>query len=64
MCIRDSLLAERDLTLDQIAAMISSTPQVVCRVMYQFQEDGLVELSRATIKLLDPAGLKTISEAY
>ncbi len=60
----DDLLAERDLTLDQIAAMISSTPQVVCRVMYQFQEDGLVELSRATIKLLDPAGLKTISEAY
>ena len=57
-------LAERDLTLDQIAAMISSTPQVVCRVMYQFQEEGLVELSRATIKLLDPKGLKKISEAY
>ncbi|MEE9512716.1 MAG: helix-turn-helix domain-containing protein, partial [Anaerolineales bacterium] len=60
----DDPLAERDLTLDQIAAMISSTPQVVCRVMYQFQEEGLVELSRATIKLLDPKGLKKISEAY
>ncbi len=57
-------LAERDLTLDQIAAMISSTPQVVCRVMYQYQEEGLLELSRATIKLLDPKGLKKISETY
>ena len=60
----DDLLAERDLTLNQIASMISSTPQVVCRVMYQFQEEGLMELSRATIKLLDPQGLKRISEAY
>ena len=60
----DDLLAERDLTLDQIAAMISSTPQVVCRVMYQFQEEGLMELSRATIKLLDPEGLEKIAEAY
>ncbi|MEE9513320.1 MAG: Crp/Fnr family transcriptional regulator, partial [Anaerolineales bacterium] len=57
-------LAERDLTLDQLAAMISSTPQVVCRVMYQFQEEGLLELSRATIKLLDPEGLKKISEGH
>jgi len=32
--------------------------------MYQIQEEGLVELSRATIKLLDPKGLKKISEAY
>ncbi|MCK5633975.1 MAG: Crp/Fnr family transcriptional regulator [Anaerolineales bacterium] len=60
----DDPLAERDLTLDQIAAMISSTPQVVCRVMYQFQEAGLVELSRATIKLLDPKGLEKISEGH
>jgi CRP-like cAMP-binding protein len=60
----DDLLAERDLTLDQIAAMISSTPQVVCRVMYQFQEDGLMELSRATIKLLDPKGLEKIAETH
>lgn len=60
----DDPLAERDLTLNQIAAMISSTPQVVCRVMYQFQEEGLLELSRATIKLLDPEGLEKISEAY
>lgn len=60
----DDLLAERDLTLDQIASMISSSPQVVCRVMYQFQEEGLMELSRATIKLLDPKGLEKIAEAY
>jgi CRP-like cAMP-binding protein len=60
----DDHLAERDLTLDQIASMISSTPQVVCRVMYQFQEEGLMELSRATIKLLDPKGLEKIAEAY
>ncbi|MES0344462.1 MAG: helix-turn-helix domain-containing protein [Anaerolineales bacterium] len=50
--------------MDQIASMISSTPQVVCRVMYQFQEEGLMELSRATIKLLDPKGLEKLAEAY
>jgi hypothetical protein len=32
-------------TDNQIAAIISSTPQVVCKLMYQFHEEGLLEVS-------------------
>jgi CRP-like cAMP-binding protein len=58
----DEFTAERDLTLSQIAAIISSTPQVVCKLMYQFHEEGLLEVSRATVKLQDIETLKKLSE--
>ena len=59
----DEQAVERDLTLGQIAGIISSSPQVVCKLMYQFHEDGLLEISRATIKLQDIETLKKLSEA-
>ena len=31
---------DRDLTLDQIAAMVASSPEVFCRTPYQFQRGG------------------------
>ena len=58
----DEHAVERDLTLVQIAGIISSSPQVVCKLMYQFHEDGLLEVSRATIKLQDIKTLKKLSE--
>jgi CRP-like cAMP-binding protein len=59
----DEHAVERDLTLSQIAGIISSSPQVVCKLMYQFHEDGLLEISRATIKLQDIETLRKLSEA-
>jgi CRP-like cAMP-binding protein len=50
--------APRDLTLDQIAARVATSPEVVCRILYQLQRDGVLELTRATIKVSDRAALE------
>lgn len=49
--------AQRDLTLDQIASMVASSPEVVCRALYQLQRGGLLEVTRASITLHDRAAL-------
>ena len=50
----------RDLTLPQIAAMVASSPEVVCRSLYQLQRFGLLQISRASITLQDRAGLERL----
>ncbi|HEX5837933.1 MAG TPA: Crp/Fnr family transcriptional regulator [Anaerolineales bacterium] len=52
---------ERDLTLDQIAAMVASSPEVVCRTLYQFQRGGLLRVTRASIDLHDRVGLERLA---
>ncbi len=52
--------AQRDLTLDQIASMVASSPEVVCRTLYQLQRDGLLQVTRATITLHDRAALERL----
>jgi CRP/FNR family transcriptional regulator len=47
----ESELVERDLTLEEMASMIATSPEVVCRILYQFQSDGLLEITRANITL-------------
>lgn len=42
---------ERDLTLSDIAAIVASSPEVVCRLLHQFQADGILEVTRAYITL-------------
>lgn len=49
--------AQRDLTLDQIASMVASSPEVVCRTLYQLQRDGLLRVTRASITLHDRTAL-------
>lgn len=49
--------AQRDLTLDQIASMVATSPEVVCRTLYQLQRDGLLQVTRASITLHDRAAL-------
>jgi CRP/FNR family transcriptional regulator, cyclic AMP receptor protein len=50
--------AQRDLTLDQIAAMVASSPEVVCRTLYQLQRDGMLQVTRASITLQDRDALE------
>lgn len=50
--------AQRDLTLDQIASMVASSPEVVCRTLYQLQRDGLLHVTRASITLQDRDALE------
>ena len=52
--------AHRDLTLDQIASMVASSPEVVCRTLYQLQRDGLLQVTRASITLHDRAALERL----
>lgn len=49
---------QRDLTLEDMASMVASSPEVVCRVMYQFQDEGYLTVNRATITLNDKDNLE------
>lgn len=53
---------ERNLTLNDLAATVAATPEVVCRLLYQFQEDGILEVTRATIHINDMDALKNVQE--
>jgi len=56
-------LAQRDLTLDQIASMVASSPEVVCRTLYTLQRNGLLQVTRASITLRDRAALERLAGA-
>jgi len=53
---------ERDLTLSAIASRVASSPEVVCRVLQQFQTEGVLEVTRATITLFDRGALEGLVE--
>ncbi len=48
------------MTHEQIAQQISSAREAVARMLKQFSEDGLVELKRGAIRLLNQKGLKAL----
>ena len=48
------------MTHEQIAQQISSAREAVARMLKQFSEDGLLELKRGAIRLLDQKGLKAL----
>lgn len=51
---------QRDLTLDQIASMVATSPEVVCRTLYQLQQNGLLQVTRASITLQNRAALERL----
>lgn len=53
---------ERDLTLGAIASRVASSPEVVCRILHQFQAEGVLEVTRATITLHDRLALEDMVE--
>ena len=52
--------AQRDLTLDQIASRVATSPEVVCRTLYQLQRSGLLQVTRASITLQDRSALERL----
>ena len=52
--------AQRDLTLDQIASMVASSPEVVCRTLYHLQREGFLRVTRASITLHDRSALERL----
>jgi CRP/FNR family transcriptional regulator, cyclic AMP receptor protein len=53
---------DRDLTLNEIASIVSSSQEVVCRLLYQFQADGILEISRAKFDIHDRSALERLAE--
>ena len=49
---------ERNFTLNELASTLASAPEVVCRLLYQFQEDGILEITRASINIQDMDALE------
>lgn len=48
---------ERNLTLDEMAARIGSTREMVCRLLYRFSDEGLIKITRTDFKIMDQENL-------
>jgi len=57
----DEPTAQRDLTLGEMAEMVATSPEVVCRLLYQFQAAGAIAINRASITLHDRAVLERLA---
>jgi CRP-like cAMP-binding protein len=51
---------QRELTLGDMAEMIASSPEVVCRLLYQFQGLGAISINRASITLHERRTLENL----
>ncbi len=51
----------RDLSLDEMGAIIGTTPVMVCKQIYRFAEIGLINVSRTEFRLTDQPGLEEIA---
>lgn len=43
----------RELTLEEMAARIGSTREMVCRYLYRFAEKGVIQINRTELKIMD-----------
>jgi CRP/FNR family transcriptional regulator len=48
----------RHLTLDEMAAHVGTTREVVCRVLYRFAQEGAIQIERTEFKFTDVSRLK------
>jgi len=53
---------EREMTLDDMASALATSPEVVSRLLHQFQSDDVIEITRTTITLKDAEALDALSE--
>lgn len=50
----------RSLTLDEMAARIGSTREVVCRFLHRFADDGIIDITRTEYRIVDPTRLQEL----
>ena len=50
----------RDMTLEEIAKVLATSAEVVCRLLYQFQTDGILKITRTQISLEDQLALEKL----
>jgi CRP-like cAMP-binding protein len=51
----------RHLSLDEMGSIIGTTPVMVCKQLYRFAENGLINVSRTEFQLTDQTGLEKIA---
>lgn len=51
----------RDLTLDEMAARIGSTREMVCRHLYQFADQGAIQINRTEFKITNRDLLRSLA---
>jgi len=51
----------RELSLDEMGSIIGTTPVMVCKQIYSFAENGLINVSRTEFQLTDQPGLEEIA---
>ena len=51
----------RDLTLDEMAARVGSTREIVCRVLYRLADEGMIQISRTEFFLTDENALAQLA---
>lgn len=52
----------RDLTLDDMASRIGTTREVVCRQLYKFAGQGLIDITRTELKITNKTSLEEQAE--
>lgn len=52
---------ERDLTLDDMAARAGTTREMVCRVLYRFADQEMIDITRTEFSIVDEARLAGIA---
>jgi CRP/FNR family transcriptional regulator len=58
----DQQTMNREMTLDEMASSLATSPEVVCRLLYQFQSDQIIEITRTTITFQDRRALEELVE--
>ncbi len=54
----------RDLSLEEMGAIIGTTPVMVCKHIYRFAEEGFINVSRTEFQLIDQKGLKDVADLH
>ena len=52
----------RDFTLDEMAAVVGTTREMVCRVLYRLADDDLIHITRTEFTLTNKTGLSHLAE--
>jgi CRP-like cAMP-binding protein len=58
----DDTPVARDMTLDQMAAMVGTTREVMCRTLYRLAEDEIIQITRTEFILADKNSLEELAE--
>ncbi|MEN8171516.1 MAG: Crp/Fnr family transcriptional regulator [Chloroflexota bacterium] len=53
---------DRNMSLDEMGSLIGTTPVMVCKQIYRFAEDGLINVSRTEFELTNQPGLEEIAD--